>query len=146
MENLSIKVVEYKVAIEVSFRRKNGNSTRKDMRDAWYSVLLTFKCWIALQPVHGPPQGKVPRLRISNRAQFSERLPQSYITSPIPPRPPTFMAVQSKESLSPWGSALAGALGAVFANTCVYPLDMYLPAPRLTQNQNPHASPTESQG
>jgi len=34
------------------------------------------------------------------------------------------MAVQSKESLSPWGSALAGALGAVFANTCVYPLDI----------------------
>ena len=34
------------------------------------------------------------------------------------------MAVQSKEALSPWGSALAGALGAVFANTCVYPLDM----------------------
>jgi len=34
------------------------------------------------------------------------------------------MAAQSKEVLSPWGSALAGALGAVFANTCVYPLDM----------------------
>lgn len=34
------------------------------------------------------------------------------------------MAVQSKEALSPWGNALAGALGAVFANTCVYPLDM----------------------
>ena len=41
------------------------------------------------------------------------------------------MAVQSKESLSPWGSALAGALGAVFANTCVYPLDMSDPAPFL---------------
>lgn len=34
------------------------------------------------------------------------------------------MAAQSKEILSPWGNALAGALGAVFANTCVYPLDM----------------------
>jgi len=34
------------------------------------------------------------------------------------------MAVQSKEALSPWGNALAGAMGAVFANTCVYPLDM----------------------
>jgi hypothetical protein len=52
---------------------------------------------------------------------------------PIPSRSETYnplflhhdiMAVQSKEALSPWGSALAGALGAVFANTCVYPLDM----------------------
>jgi hypothetical protein len=35
------------------------------------------------------------------------------------------MAAQSKQvALSPWGNALAGALGAVFANTCVYPLDM----------------------
>ena len=34
------------------------------------------------------------------------------------------MAAQSKVALPPWGNALAGALGAVFANTCVYPLDM----------------------
>ena len=26
--------------------------------------------------------------------------------------------------LSPWGAAVAGAMGAVFANTCVYPLDV----------------------
>jgi hypothetical protein len=36
------------------------------------------------------------------------------------------MAGQSKEAqvLSPWGNAIAGALGAVFANSVVYPLDM----------------------
>lgn len=36
------------------------------------------------------------------------------------------MAAQSKETLPPWGSAIAGATGAVLANTVVYPLDMYV--------------------
>jgi hypothetical protein len=37
------------------------------------------------------------------------------------------MAVQSKELvLGPWGKAVAGATGAVFANIMVYPLDMYV--------------------
>lgn len=37
------------------------------------------------------------------------------------------MAVQSKELvLGPWGKAVAGATGAVFANILVYPLDMYV--------------------
>jgi hypothetical protein len=31
---------------------------------------------------------------------------------------------QSKEVLPPWGSAIAGATGAVLANAAVYPLDM----------------------
>lgn len=35
------------------------------------------------------------------------------------------MTGQSKQvRLSPWGSALAGATGAVLANAMVYPLDM----------------------
>ncbi|KAL5335130.1 mitochondrial carrier domain-containing protein [Aspergillus crustosus] len=34
------------------------------------------------------------------------------------------MAGQSKPALSPWGSAVAGATGAVLANTIVYPLDL----------------------
>ncbi len=35
------------------------------------------------------------------------------------------MTGQSKETLlPPWGSALAGATGAVLANAVVYPLDM----------------------
>ncbi|KAJ0421862.1 mitochondrial carrier domain-containing protein [Aspergillus carlsbadensis] len=34
------------------------------------------------------------------------------------------MAGQSKPALSPWGSAIAGAAGAVLANTIVYPLDL----------------------
>ena len=78
--------------------------------------------------------GKVPVLRISSRRHFEQKDPASPNTglfNPIPsPRPVPIlfhfcrMAVQSKETLSPWGSALAGALGAVFANTCVYPLDM----------------------
>jgi hypothetical protein len=35
------------------------------------------------------------------------------------------MAGQSKQvPLPPWGSALAGATGAVLANAMVYPLDM----------------------
>ena len=35
------------------------------------------------------------------------------------------MAAQSKEMLlPPWGHALAGATGAVFANAVVYPLDL----------------------
>jgi len=29
------------------------------------------------------------------------------------------------QPLPPWGSAVAGATGAVLANTLVYPLDMY---------------------
>jgi hypothetical protein len=42
------------------------------------------------------------------------------------------MAAESK-SLPPWGSAVAGATGAVLANAAVYPLDMFdlSPAPRL---------------
>lgn len=40
------------------------------------------------------------------------------------------MAVQSKELvLGPWGKAVAGATGAVFANIMVYPLDMYVYSP-----------------
>ena len=35
------------------------------------------------------------------------------------------MAGQSKPTLSPWGSAVAGATGAVLANAMVYPLDLY---------------------
>ena len=36
------------------------------------------------------------------------------------------MAGQSKvETLPPWGNAVAGAAGAVIANTLVYPLDLY---------------------
>jgi len=36
------------------------------------------------------------------------------------------MGVQSKEApIPPWGLAIAGAAGAVIANTLVYPLDMY---------------------
>lgn len=36
------------------------------------------------------------------------------------------MTGQSKPvRLSPWGSAAAGATGAVLANAIVYPLDMY---------------------
>lgn len=31
--------------------------------------------------------------------------------------------------LPPWGSALAGATGAVLANAIVYPLDMYAELP-----------------
>ncbi|OGM45543.1 peroxisomal carrier protein [Aspergillus bombycis] len=34
------------------------------------------------------------------------------------------MAGQSKPALSPWGSAVAGATGAVLANAIVYPLDL----------------------
>ncbi|PYH50037.1 putative peroxisomal carrier protein [Aspergillus saccharolyticus JOP 1030-1] len=34
------------------------------------------------------------------------------------------MAGQSKPALSPWGSAVAGATGAVLANALVYPLDL----------------------
>ncbi|KAL4956680.1 mitochondrial carrier domain-containing protein [Aspergillus filifer] len=34
------------------------------------------------------------------------------------------MAGQSKPTLSPWGSAVAGATGAVLANAIVYPLDL----------------------
>lgn len=34
------------------------------------------------------------------------------------------MAGQSKPALSPWGSAVAGATGAVLANAMVYPLDL----------------------
>ncbi|KAJ5763497.1 hypothetical protein N7533_002178 [Penicillium manginii] len=34
------------------------------------------------------------------------------------------MAAQSKPVLSPWGSAVAGATGAVLANAMVYPLDL----------------------
>ncbi|OJI96264.1 hypothetical protein ASPVEDRAFT_226908 [Aspergillus versicolor CBS 583.65] len=34
------------------------------------------------------------------------------------------MAGQSKPTLSPWGSAVAGATGAVLANAMVYPLDL----------------------
>lgn len=34
------------------------------------------------------------------------------------------MAGQSKPELAPWGKAVAGATGAVLANTLVYPLDM----------------------
>lgn len=34
------------------------------------------------------------------------------------------MAGQSKPEISPWGKAVAGAAGAVLANTLVYPLDM----------------------
>jgi hypothetical protein len=35
------------------------------------------------------------------------------------------MAGQSKvETLPPWGNAVAGAAGAVIANTFVYPLDL----------------------
>lgn len=35
------------------------------------------------------------------------------------------MGVQSKPApLPPWGAAVAGATGAVLANTLVYPLDM----------------------
>jgi len=35
------------------------------------------------------------------------------------------MTGQSKvEALPPWGSAVAGAAGAVIANTLVYPLDL----------------------
>jgi hypothetical protein len=37
------------------------------------------------------------------------------------------MAGQSKvETLPPWGNAVAGAAGAVIANTLVYPLDLYV--------------------
>lgn len=36
------------------------------------------------------------------------------------------MAGQSKPALSPWGSAVAGATGAVLANAIVYPLDLYV--------------------
>ena len=37
------------------------------------------------------------------------------------------MGAQSKEAaLPPWGYAVAGAFGAVVANTLVYPLDMYV--------------------
>lgn len=37
------------------------------------------------------------------------------------------MTGQSKAMrLSPWGSAVAGATGAVLANAIVYPLDMYV--------------------
>jgi hypothetical protein len=35
------------------------------------------------------------------------------------------MGVQSKEVIPPWGLAVAGATGALFANALVYPLDMY---------------------
>jgi len=36
------------------------------------------------------------------------------------------MGVQSKEApIPPWGLAIAGAAGAVIANSLVYPLDMY---------------------
>lgn len=35
------------------------------------------------------------------------------------------MGVQSKEAIPPWGLAIAGATGALFANALVYPLDMY---------------------
>lgn len=38
------------------------------------------------------------------------------------------MAGQSKPALSPWGSAVAGATGAVLANALVYPLDLYASA------------------
>lgn len=37
------------------------------------------------------------------------------------------MAGQSKvDALPPWGNAVAGAAGAVIANTLVYPLDLYV--------------------
>ena len=36
------------------------------------------------------------------------------------------MAGQSKPTLSPWGSAVAGSTGAVLANAMVYPLDLYV--------------------
>lgn len=37
------------------------------------------------------------------------------------------MTGQSKQvRLSPWGSAVAGASGAVLANAAVYPLDLYV--------------------
>lgn len=36
------------------------------------------------------------------------------------------MAGQSKPTLSPWGSAIAGSTGAVLANAMVYPLDLYV--------------------
>jgi len=36
------------------------------------------------------------------------------------------MVVQSKPAaIGPWGQATAGAAGAVFANSLVYPLDLY---------------------
>ena len=38
----------------------------------------------------------------------------------------SLLAGESKE-LPPWGSAVAGATGAVLANALVYPLDMYVP-------------------
>jgi len=43
------------------------------------------------------------------------------------------MAGLSKETpIPPWGLAVAGATGAVLANTIVYPLDMYIvPIPIL---------------
>jgi hypothetical protein len=36
------------------------------------------------------------------------------------------MGAQSKQTLPPWGYAVAGATGAVLANAVVYPLDMYV--------------------
>ena len=46
----------------------------------------------------------------------------------VPFVPPASMANKTAVSappLPPWGSALAGATGAVLANAVVYPLDMY---------------------
>lgn len=43
------------------------------------------------------------------------------------------MGGQSKPvRLPPWGSAVAGATGAVLANAIVYPLDMYVEFPKPT--------------
>jgi hypothetical protein len=53
------------------------------------------------------------------------------------------MAGQSKPALSPWGSAVAGATGAVLANAIVYPLDL---VKTKLQVQVKKAGETESKG